>query len=133
MCWILWDKDILYGNPYHLWVMREYGVEKSWSSLFILEADVGSLIPCFPRLVGILENGDIVITVREEEHPTRKVSTRIVHYNPQSWPTIEVGLLDFDQEPVACYGQSLLCFDNLIKLANKIKNKTDISQMLMNT
>ena len=56
------DKDVYWC--FHIWVMKDYGVQASWTKTYTMDFMMGKLKPFFPisQILGLCRNGEILFT-----------------------------------------------------------------------
>ena len=78
------DKDVYWC--FHIWVMKDYGVQASWTKTYTMDFMMGKLKPFFPisQILGLCRNGDILFT-----HQRRN----LVSFNPVN-PSFKIHRID---------------------------------------
>ena len=68
----------MYGYFCEVWVIKQYGVLKSWSTLCHI-----NLLACFKKVVGFTKNGEVLISTREND---------LISYDPNSGRSTSLGI-----------------------------------------
>ncbi|PRQ36397.1 putative F-box domain-containing protein [Rosa chinensis] len=78
------------GFAYTIWVMKEYGIEKSWTKLVQIPSDMfHGGFTCYPKPKWMLENDEVLIILEEDD-----MYDEVALYNPKE-NTLRTVLQDY--------------------------------------